>query len=158
MKKSIIISLVLLLLAPIAICKELFLGKVVAISDGDTITILTKEYKEIKIRLYGIDCPEKHQDFGNVAKQFTSKLCYGRSIKVQVVDVDRYGRAIGIVTLPDGKILNRELLKAGLAWHYKHFDQSAELSVLEMTAKQKKIGLWSQSKVTPPWEFRKQRK
>jgi len=101
-------------------------GKVVRVADGDTVTLLDSTNTQIRIRLYGIDCPEHGQDFSNVAKQFTSDLCFSKMITVDVKDVDRYGRTVGIVWTPDSVNVNLELLHAGLAWHYKHFDQSEE--------------------------------
>ncbi len=74
-----------------------------------------------RIRLHGVDCPEKRQPFGNRAKQFTSTLVFGTTVTVQVVDRDRYGRTVGEVLLPDGRSLNRELVKAGFAWWYRRY-------------------------------------
>ncbi len=92
-----------------------FTGRVVGVSDGDTITVLSKG-KPVRIRLHGIDCPEKRQAFGNRAKQATSKLVFGQTVTVHVMDKDRYGRTVGEVILPDGRVLNQELVKAGFAW------------------------------------------
>ena len=92
-----------------------FTGRVVGVADGDTITVMHNG-KGKRIRLHGIDCPEKRQAFGNRAKQFTSKLVFGKTITVQVADRDRYGRTVGEVLLPDGRSLNHELVRAGLAW------------------------------------------
>ncbi|WP_207420525.1 thermonuclease family protein [Desertivirga brevis] len=130
-------------------------GRVVSIADGDTFTILTNNKKQVKIRLYGVDCPEKKQDFGTKAQQFTSKLCFGKTVIVQVKNNDRYGRKIAIVNLPDGKILNKELLIAGMAWHYKQYDKSREYAELELKARGKRVGIWSSTKPVAPWEFRK---
>ncbi|MDA2912172.1 thermonuclease family protein, partial [Nitrospiraceae bacterium AH_259_D15_M11_P09] len=94
-----------------------FTGRVVGVSDGDTITVLHNGKGE-RIRLHGIDCPEKRQAFGNRAKQFTSTLVFGETVTVQVMDRDRYGRTVGEVLLPDGRSLNRELVRAGFAWWY----------------------------------------
>ena len=93
-------------------------GKIVRIVDGDTLTILDSTNQQIKIRLYGIDCPEHGQDFSNVAKRFTSDLCFSQIAKVEVRDIDRNGRTVGIVWVHDSINVNLELLKAGLAWHY----------------------------------------
>lgn len=130
-------------------------GKVVKISDGDTITILTSDNKQIKIRLSGIDCPESRQDFGTKAKQFTSSFCFGKNVRVEIIDHDRYGRSLGYVYDGNGKNLNKELLKAGLAWHYKYFDSSSELASLEQLARAKKIGIWSLKNPVAPWDFRR---
>lgn len=92
-----------------------FTGKVVGVSDGDTTTVLHNGRGE-HIRLHGIDYPDNHQTFGRKAKQFTSTLVFGKSVTVQAVHRDRYGRTVGEVFLEDGRSLNRELVKAGLAW------------------------------------------
>ncbi len=88
------------------------------VSDGDTITVLHNGKGE-RIRLHGIDCPEKRQAFGNRAKQLTSNLVFAKTVTVQVLDRDRYGRTVGEVLLPDGRSLNQELVKAGFAWWYR---------------------------------------
>lgn len=95
-----------------------FSGEVVGIADGDTIKVMHDGRPE-KIRLFGIDCPEKGQAFGNKAKQFSSELAFGKTVTVQEHGLDKYGRTIGVVILPDGRNLNRELVAAGLAWWYE---------------------------------------
>lgn len=130
-------------------------GKVIRISDGDTITLLDSANKQIRVRLYGIDCPENGQDFANVAKRFTAELCFGKAVTVDVKDIDRYGRTVGIVWTPDSINVNLELLHAGLAWHYKHFDQSEEFAQAEHLAKVHKKGLWVQPNAIAPWEYRR---
>lgn len=128
-------------------------GKVVKVADGDTFTMLV--YKEqIKIRLHGIDCPEKSQDFGNVAKTFLSDMVAGKLVKVKKMDTDRYGRTIGMVFI-DGKNVNEELLRAGLAWHYKYYDKNPEWAKLEEEARSAKKGLWLMADPVAPWEWRK---
>ncbi len=97
-----------------------FTGRVVGVADGDTITVLHNGKGE-RIRLHGIDCPEKRQAFGNRAKQFTSNLVFAKTVTVQAVDRDRYGRTVGVVLLPDGRSLNHELVRAGLAWMYRRY-------------------------------------
>lgn len=132
-------------------------GDVVRVADGDTITILTSEKKQIRIRLDGIDCPEKNQDFGQKAKAFTANLCAGKNVRIISHGEDKYGRILGVVMVGDINV-NKELLKAGLAWHYKHFNKEKELSELEALAKKKKIGLWSQQHPIAPWDFRRMKK
>lgn len=108
-------------------------GKVVAISDGDTFTLLTASKKQVKIRLYGIDCPESKQDFGNVAKKFLSGLIFNKAVNVKEMNTDRYGRTIGIVSI--GSInINEMLLSAGMAWHYRKYDKSKKWDMLEETS------------------------
>ena len=131
-----------------------FEGKVVGVADGDTITVL-HERKGEKIRLYGIDCPERHQDFGRRAKKETSDLVFGRSVGVVPKATDRYGRTIGVVKLANGTDINRLLVERGLCWWYqKYAPNDGDLARLEKQAPVQKIGVWSQTDPTPPWEFR----
>jgi endonuclease YncB( thermonuclease family) len=110
MKRSLIIlPLILTLLFVSSVAAQT--GKVVGVSDGDTITVLVNK-NPIKFRLYGIDCPEGGQDFGNRAKQFASQMVFGKTVTMKIMDTDRYGRTVANVLI-DGKFLNEELVKAG---------------------------------------------
>ena len=132
---------------------ESFDGKVVSVADGDTITVLTDQKRQIKVRLYGIDCPESRQAFGNRARQFTSKEVFGKHVSVEVMDVDRYGRTVGIVTTADGTTLNRKLLRAGMAWLYTAYCKAPlcqKWKQLERQAQQAKVGLWADKNTVPP--------
>ena len=121
--------------------------------DGDTIEVMHLGEAE-RIRLNGIDCPEKAQAFGQRAKQFTSDLAFGKVVTVKVMGHDRYGRTVGEVALPDGRNLNRELVKVGLAWWYQRYSNDATLGQLESEARATKRGLWSDPQPIPPWKFR----
>jgi endonuclease YncB( thermonuclease family) len=128
-------------------------GEVVGVADGDTITVL-RDRTPVKIRLYGIDCPEKGgQAFGNKAKRFTSEMVFKKRVEVKPVTQVRYGRTVAWVYV-DGKNLCEELIKAGLAWHYKKYSSDRNLSELEIQARNKRVGLWSDPKAVPPWEYR----
>lgn len=140
-----------------AVFSEEFRGRVIGVSDGDTITVLV-EGEHRKIRLSGIDCPEKSQDFGQQAKSFTSKNAFAKKVKVIPVGHDRYKRTIAEVILPNGKNLNNLLLTNGFAWFYEQYSKDFEKQKLEMAARLAKIGLWSQPEPHAPWNFRKQRK
>src|SRR5262245_66108743 len=105
------------MLAPLGAFAEQFTGKVVGISDGDTISVL-REGKAVKVRLHGVDTPEKVQAFGTQARKFTSDMVFQQTVTVIVQHTDRYGRLVGDVLLPDGRSLNQELVKAGVAWSY----------------------------------------
>jgi micrococcal nuclease len=129
-------------------------GRVVKVADGDTFTLLTDSKQQLRIRLAGIDCPEKKQDFGTRAQQFTSDLIFAKTVTVEKKDTDRYGRIIGVVKLANGRSLNEELLKAGLAWHYKKHDKSSRFAGLERQAKNNRLGIWSRKDAIAPWEFR----
>jgi endonuclease YncB( thermonuclease family) len=135
-----------------------FSGKVVGVSDGDTITVL-RDRTPVKIRLRGIDCPETGQDFGSRAKSVTSDLAFGKVVTVHPKRKDRYGRTVADVILPDGRILNHELVRRGVAWWYrKYAPHDTSLARLEAEARAARIGLWSQSDPTAPWDWRRSRK
>jgi endonuclease YncB( thermonuclease family) len=157
--QSLLLTLVLLIPAREAIpAAESFTGKVVGVHDGDTITVL-KDRTPVKVRLYGIDCPETGQDFGSRAKLATSELAFGKVVTVHPRRKDRYGRTVADVVLPDGRILNRELVRRGLAWWYNEYAPTdASLARLEAQARAAKIGLWSERDPTPPWDWRRNRR
>src|SRR5262245_27627309 len=146
----------LLLMAwPILVNAEQFTGKVVGISDGDTISVL-REGKAVKVRLHGVDTPEKAQAFGTQARKFTSDLVFQQTVTVIVQNTDRYGRLVGDVLLPDGRSLNQELVKAGMAWWYRPYaPNDIMLAQLEAEARTAKRGLWADAHPIPPWEWRK---
>lgn len=131
--------------------------KVVAIKDGDTIELL-RNGQTIKVRLYGVDAPEKNQDFGQRSRQFTSDLAFGKFVKLIEHNKDRYGRTVGTIILPDGRNLNEELVKEGYAWHYKDYSKDVRLANLEADARRFKRGLWATPNPVAPWDFRKNKK
>jgi endonuclease YncB( thermonuclease family) len=134
---------------------DAFDGKVVSIADGDTFTMLTPDNKQVKVRLHGIDCPERAQPFGNVARQKLSDLAFGQQVQIDEMDKDRYGRTVAIAYNENGVCINKQMLKEGLAWHYKEYDDNPEWTAIEKQARQQKVGLWSQRNPTPPWNWRK---
>lgn len=149
---SLLLFSLLLVVVQSALCLE---GKVVSVSDGDTITVLTPDTKPVKVRLHGIDCPESNQAFGTKAKQFTSELVYGERVSVTQVATDKYKRLVGIVELENGQILNELLVAAGVAWWYQQYAPTDRtLQSLEEAARKEKKGIWSVPNPTPPWEFR----
>ncbi|HPI00307.1 MAG TPA: thermonuclease family protein [Chitinophagaceae bacterium] len=155
MKKLFVLLFTILPLLVIAQLK----GKVVGITDGDTFKLLTADNKQIKVRLYGIDCPEKKQDFGQVAKQFLSDQIFGKQVEVENKNIDRYGRTIGMVFTDNHINVNEALLKVGLAWHYSDYDKNHPAwGSLEKQAREKKIGLWSQPNPIAPWNYRRQKR
>src|SRR5690242_19455816 len=97
-----------------------YTAPVIGITDGDTIRVL-HDGVSTRIRLWGIDCPESKQAFGTRAKQLTGDLSFGRTVTVRVHDIDRYHRQVAEIILPDGRNLNRELVKAGMAWWYRQY-------------------------------------
>jgi endonuclease YncB( thermonuclease family) len=141
-------------LVPLLVYAEQFTGKVVGISDGDTISVL-REGKAVKVRMHGVDTPEKAQAFGTQARKFTSDLVFQRDVTVVVHTTDRYGRLVGEVLLPDGRSLNQELVKAGMAWWYRQYaPNDTMLARLEAEARTAKRGLWADAHPVPPWQWR----
>ena len=132
-----------------------FQAKVIHVADGDTITVLNDTNEEIKIRLNGIDCPEKAQDYGKKAQEFAHGLVYGHMVTIIDHGQDRYKRTIGDVIMEDGLILNQEIVKAGFAWWYFKYSDDRELGQLELDAKLAHIGLWKAKNPVPPWVYRK---
>ena len=132
-------------------------GKVVRVSDGDTITILDSANVQSKIRLNRIDAPEKSQAYGNASKNHLSNLVAGKAVKVEWDKKDKYGRVLGDVSI-DGVNVNLKMVQDGLAWHFKRFDNTPTYAQAEEEARAKKIGLWKDPNPIPPWEFRKGKK
>lgn len=131
------------------------IGQVVGVSDGDTITILDNLDKgRFRVRLYGIDAPEKRQAFGNKAKGYLSSLVFGKRVTVRYSSIDRYGRIVGRVYLEKQDIC-LTMLSAGYAWHYVHFDKSPEYAAAEKQARAGGRGLWSDRSAVPPWDYRR---
>lgn len=130
-------------------------GEVVGVSDGDTIKLLVKN-RTYKIRLYGVDTPEKKQAYGMKAKKFTSSMVFAKQVTVTIMSKDRYGRYVGVVQLSDGRILNHELLRYGYAWWYSQYAPNDHaLQQLEHEARSEKRELWSDPNAIPPWDFRR---
>ena len=144
----------ILLFHSISLGNEVFEGQVISVTDGDSITVL-KDKERFKVRLLGIDCPERGQPFGGTAKKFTSDVSFHKNVTVIWQKRDRYNRILGEIILPDGRNLNHELVRAGLAWHYKRYSNDEVLNNLEMEAHQKKVGLWLDESAVPPWDWRR---
>ena len=144
------------LLAPSSgLCQNLS-GKVISVADGDTITILTQGNKQVKIRLYGIDTPEKGQEFGSRAKKFTASLVADESVRVELITTDRYGKTVAMVFLNDLNV-NKEIVRSGFAWVYRKYCTEQicnEFYDDEEQARSAGLGLWHDAKPQPPWEWR----
>lgn len=135
--------------------RQTFIAKVIRIIDGDTMEILYKN-TPIKIRLAHIDCPEKRskQPFGTQAKTVLSDLCFGQMVTVASEKQDRYQRLIAVVTNAKKQIVNREMIKLGMAWHFTRYSNDQAYAKLEQEARKKRIGLWQETNPTPPWNWR----
>jgi len=135
-------------------------GKVVKITDGDTLYVLDANYKDHKIRLAGIDAPERRQAYGLASRKHLLSIVAGKQVRVEYQKRDRYGRIVGKVLL-DGIDVCLEQVKVGFAWHYKKYqhEQSAEDRELyadaENKARNERLGLWRENNPNPPWEFRR---
>lgn len=156
MKK--ILFALFLIAAVVRVSGAEIIGQVVGVSDGDTITILDNLDKgRFRVRLYGIDAPEKRQAFGYKAKGYLSSLVFGKRVTVRYSSIDRYGRIVGRVYLEKQDIC-LAMLSAGYAWHYVHFDKSPEYAAAEKKARAGRLGLWSDTSAVPPWDFRQSSK
>ena len=147
----------LFLWLPVLAGAETLSGKVVKVVDGDTIDVL-QDRTTVRIRLNGIDAPEKGQAYGNRAKQFVLDLAAQQTVTVEIKDIDRYGRSVGDVFLPDGRNLNREIVAAGYAWWYRKYSADQSLGRLEEEAQRGRRGLWQDKNPVPPWEWRRQKR
>lgn len=132
-------------------------GKVVRVADGDTFTLLIRGGQQ-RIRLYGVDCPERGQPYNRVATSLTKELLSLGPVKVKEMDVDRYGRVVGIVYIADTINLNERLLDAGLAWHYTTYDNNRLWAAKELAARAARRGLWAEPDAMAPWHWRKEKK
>ena len=129
-----------------------FEARVVKIIDGDTIKILTSERQQIKVRLYGIDAPEKKQPYGTAAKRYLSDLIAGKTVQIEELGKDRYKRVLGIVYL-DGKDVNEILVLNGYAWAFTKYSKIYESQ--ERQARNKGLGLWQDKNPIKPEIWRK---
>jgi endonuclease YncB( thermonuclease family) len=135
-------------------------GLVVGVSDGDTITVLDQQKNSYKIRLQGIDAPEKKQAFGEKSKQSLHDLVHSKQVRIEYDKEDKYGRIVGKVTVDDVDVCLQQLV-LGMAWHYKKYQNEQSVSDRaiysdsEVKSKSLKLGLWSDDTPMPPWEFRK---
>ena len=133
--------------------------KVVSISDGDTFRGITEDKNEIRFRIHGIDAPERGQPFSRKSQEYLSGLIYNKTVGIIVeTEGDRYGRPVVWVYTPDGKDVSAEMIKVGLAWHYKFHSDDEEYARLEKEAQNKKMGLWSDPDPVMPSEARKSKR
>lgn len=122
--------------------------------DGDTFDLMFEE-KKIRVRMFGIDSPERGQAFNVKAKQFTASIIASKEVSVIVRNKDRYGRFVCDVYLSDSTYVNAEIVKAGYAWHFTRYSDDVQLAELQDEARNDKRGLWQDSDPLPPWEFRR---
>lgn len=130
-----------------------FAYQVIAITDGDTLTLMV-DRRPLKIGLANIDAPEKKQAFGERARRSLSRLCSGKEAYFQAQNIDREGRTVAVVSC-GGIEVNRAQVERGLAWVYRKYNNDLSLFAIEARAKQRRRGLWAVKSPTPPWEFRR---
>lgn len=150
------LTLALVLCCAVAPGEELR-GKVVKVTDGDTITVLDADNVQHKIRLEGIDAPEAKQAFGTRSRQTLGGKIAEKEVLIRWEEKDRYQRILGDVYLGDRHI-NREMVLDGMAWHFKQYSTSKKLAEAETEARDARRGLWVDKAPVPPWEFRKQQR
>jgi endonuclease YncB( thermonuclease family) len=157
------LTLLFLCLWSLLASAEILNGRVVGLADGDTVTLLDAQKTQHKVRLAGIDAPEKGMAFSQVAKQSLADLVYDKTVQIDWRKIDRYGRKVGKVLI-EGVDANLELVKRGHAWHYKDYakEQSPEDQALyadaEVQARVEKRGLWADPEPIPPWAWRKMKR
>ncbi len=157
-----LVAAALLISASLGVTGREITGRVVAVADGDTATVLAAGNQQVKVRLAAIDAPERAQPFGTRSKQALSDLIFGKDVTVKVNDVDRYKRTVGTIML-GGKDINLEMVRQGYAWVYRQYvvnlprAQAQRYSDAEEEARKEKRGLWLDKDPTPPWEWRRKR-
>lgn len=144
------------------VAAETYVGRVVRVADGDTITVLDQAKVQHKVRLAGIDAPEKRQPFGQVSKRHLASLVADEMVLVEFMKRDRYRREVGKVVV-GGRDVNLAQLEAGLAWHYRRYAHEQpyadrlEYAAAEAVAREAREGLWVDAQPVPPWEYRHRR-
>ncbi len=152
-------TLVMLLLRSAAAAEWIVEGRVVSVADGDTFTLLDSSKTQHRVRIGGIDAPEKGQPFGDTAKERLSTLVYGKQIRARCWKHDQYGREVCAAS-SGPRDLGLEMIREGLAWHYKRFEQEQDIderrlySEAETMARRARRGLWKIQDAVPPWEWR----
>lgn len=152
-----ILLVLMLVLGSVIARAQTYTGKVTAVKDGDTIEMLVNG-KAVRIRLFGVDSPEKGQAFGEKARQYTASLCFGKVVTAKQQSRDQYRRVVAEVYLPGGGSLNLQLVKAGYAWQYTQFNKTREMALAQTEAKAARKGLWQDAHPVAPWVWRKKRR
>ena len=144
-------------LACAAATAETISGHVVRVLDGDTVSVLTPEKQEVRVRLAEIDAPEKNQPFGMNSKKMLSDLIFGKDVSVVKIDTDFHGRTVGRIYQGQTDV-SLEMVKAGGAWAYTKYLTDSAIRAAEVEARTGKRGLWAlqEDQRIPPWEWRKE--
>jgi micrococcal nuclease len=153
MKKMILASAVVLAFS--ASCAHAEQLRVIAVSDGDTVKVLSSDNRQMKCRLHGIDAPESSQSHGQASKASLSDMIYRKTVDVEVVDRDQYGRSVCRIFL-NGVDVNKVQIQRGFAWWYSRYSKDSSYGQAQDAARQQRLGLWAMPNPTPPWAFRKE--
>lgn len=148
----------ILCLALVLFAVALRAERVVKVADGDTVTVLSEANEQIRVRLWGIDAPEKAQDYGEVSRKRLAERIAGKDVRLEMHGKDRYGRVLAVIWYK-GENENLRQVREGLAWHYVYYAKKAtDYAEAEKQAREKRIGLWKKPNPVPPWEFRRQKR
>ena len=150
------IFLSIFVIFPLLLSAQLLKGKAVKITDGDTFTLLVDGHEQVRIRIDGIDAPEKGQAFGNRAKEYLSGMIWGKELTVTVTKKDKWKRSIGKVSTPEIKDVGLEMIKAGFAWQYREYNKDEFYAEAERLARESKKGLWIYKNPIRPQDYRKE--
>jgi endonuclease YncB( thermonuclease family) len=132
-----------------------FTGRVIGVLDGDSLLVL-RDGRQVEVRLYGVDAPERGQAFGSVARRFLSNLVFGKTVVVEVRDIDRYKRSVSRLTV-DGADVSLDIIRAGFGWHYTQYSSDARYAAAEQEARAARRGLWQDNAPIAPWHYRQRR-
>ena len=153
------LALILILAMPISASAEQFIARVFGVHDGDSLRVKIDGGRSMRVRLYGVDCPEIKQAGGKAARALVRRLAFGRVLLIESKGKDRYKRVVGRVYLLSGNTLSRELVKAGRCWWYRKYAPDDQyLEELETEARADKRGVWADTDPIPPWEWRRDRR
>jgi len=129
--------------------------RVVGVTDGDTVKVLSSDNRQMKCRLFGIDAPEQSQSNGQASKASLSDMIYRKTVDVEVVDSDQYGRSVCRIFL-NGVDVNKAQIQRGFAWWYTRYSKDASYGQAQDAARQQRLGLWAEPNPTPPWAYRRE--
>lgn len=146
---------------PVLQVHKTYTGRSVSVADGDTFTFLSSDQKQYHIRLDGIDAPEKGMPYYKVSKMYLAQLLKDKPVKILIKSTDQYNRYIArIYVTVNGRSVDiaKEMILAGLAWHYQQYNHEADLATAEQQARKEKAGLWKEAQPMAPWTVRKYRR
>jgi endonuclease YncB( thermonuclease family) len=157
--KNLLCLLILILLSSFTLPHDLKIGdnvsgKVISVIDGDTYDILIPGNVTVRIRMEGIDAPEKGMPFYKVSKQYLADLCFSKTVTIHITGIDIHNRILAYTYITDGTELSHAMVEAGLAWHYEKYNSDRVLAELEIAARKSKAGLWFDANPMAPWTNR----